>query len=84
MIECASTALVRFEQRYVAQHFGGFVALGQNNLPFGPKVELLGGSGEVRVVANRNSRAQDAPDGRSDRTIERQHLVASHFLGPRL
>jgi hypothetical protein len=82
MIERAPSALVRFEERYITEHFGCFVTLGQEYLPFGPKPELLCSSGQVRLVADGHCCTQNAPDGRSDWTVEHQRLVAGHFLVP--
>jgi hypothetical protein len=42
-IESAPATLVRLEKRDVAQHLGRFVAIGQNDLPIGPKSQSLGG-----------------------------------------
>jgi hypothetical protein len=76
-IECPASALVRFEQRYVARHPRPRHSGAELSSPRS-KAELLGGSHPVGLVANRTRRAEDAPDGVADGTIRRQYIVAGH------
>jgi hypothetical protein len=77
-IEPAPPALVRLEERDVAQHLCGFVAFGQNDPSIGPQPELLGRPDQVRLIARGDRRAQNASHRSADRTIHRQRFVASH------
>jgi hypothetical protein len=77
-IESAPPALVRLEECYVAEHLCGLMAFRQRYLPFAPQPELLGGPHKVRLIANRDRRAQNASHGSADRMIQRERFFACH------